>query len=66
MAVTGNGCTRRCPAAPPAAPPASAPEVAGPREKLKYWDYKEILQVHELLEAVNESIESLGLVPQGF
>jgi hypothetical protein len=33
------------------------------REKLKCWDYKEVLQVHEALEAVNESINSLGLVP---
>nr|WP_281720263.1 hypothetical protein [Nitrosomonas nitrosa] len=36
------------------------------RDKLKYWDYKEVLQVHEALESVNESINSLGLVPQGF
>lgn len=35
-------------------------------EKLKCWDYKEVLQVHEALEAVNESINSLGLAPQGF
>jgi len=34
------------------------------REKLKYWDYKEVLQVHEALESVNESINSLGLVPE--
>lgn len=34
--------------------------------KLKYWDYKQILQIHESLEMVNESINSLGLVPQGF
>jgi len=40
--------------------------VGGLREKLKYWDYKEVLQVHEALESVNESINSLGLVPQGF
>lgn len=33
------------------------------REKLKYWDYKEVLQVHEALESVSESINSLGLVP---
>jgi len=42
-------------------------EVAGLpqlREKLKYWDYTEVLHVHEALEAVNESINSLGLVPQ--
>ena len=35
-------------------------------EKLKYWDYMEVLKVHEALESVNESINSLGLVPQGF
>lgn len=40
--------------------------VAQLRDKLKYWDYKEVLQVHEALESVNESINSLGLVPQGF
>lgn len=40
--------------------------VAQLRDKLKYWDYKEVLQVHEALELVNESINSLGLVPQGF
>lgn len=40
--------------------------VASLRDKLKYWDYKEVLQVHEALESVNESINSLGLVPQGF
>jgi hypothetical protein len=35
-------------------------------DKLKYWDYKQVLQVHEALESVNESINSLGLVPQSF
>jgi hypothetical protein len=42
-------------------------EVAGVgplREKLKYWDYKEVLKVHEALESVNESINSLGLLPE--
>ncbi|MDQ5984807.1 MAG: hypothetical protein CSYNP_00503 [Syntrophus sp. SKADARSKE-3] len=34
--------------------------------KLKYWDYKKVLEVHEALAMVNESINSLGLVPQGF
>lgn len=34
--------------------------------KLKYWDYTEVLQVHEALVAVNESINKLELVPQGF
>ncbi|HFE32264.1 MAG TPA: hypothetical protein ENJ17_03015 [Gammaproteobacteria bacterium] len=36
------------------------------REKLKYWDYTQVLQVHEALASVNESINSLGLVPQSF
>ncbi len=40
--------------------------VGGLRDKLKYWDYKEVLEVHEALEGVNESINSIGLVPQGF
>jgi hypothetical protein len=35
-------------------------------KKLKYWDYKKVLEIHEALEMVNESINSLGLVPQGF
>ena len=36
------------------------------RDKLKYWDYEEILRVHEGLEFVNACINNLGLVPQGF
>jgi hypothetical protein len=40
--------------------------VSDLKQKLKYWDYREVLQVHEALESVNESINSLGLVPQGF
>jgi len=35
-------------------------------KKLKCWDYKKVLEIHEALEMVNESINSLGLVPQGF
>ncbi len=35
-------------------------------EKLKFWNYEKVLQVHESLESVNETINSLGLVPQGF
>ena len=35
------------------------------REKLRYWDYTEVLSTHEALESVNESINKLGLVPQG-
>jgi hypothetical protein len=34
------------------------------REKLKYWDYKEVLDVHEALERSMNSINSLGLVPE--
>ena len=40
--------------------------VSGLAGKLKFWDYTEVLHVHESLESVNESINSLGLVPQGF
>lgn len=39
--------------------------VAVLREKLRYWDYTEVLATHEALEGVNESINKLGLVPQG-
>ncbi len=35
------------------------------REKLRYWDYTDVLATHEALEGVNESINKLGLVPQG-
>jgi hypothetical protein len=45
---------------------AHANGVPGLRDKLKYWDYKEVLEVHEALESVNEAINRLGLVPQGF
>lgn len=40
--------------------------VSGLADKLKFWDYNEVLQVHKALESVNEAINSLGLVPQGF
>lgn len=36
------------------------------RDKLKYWDYSEVLQVHDSLVSVYESINKLELVPQGF
>lgn len=45
---------------------AHAAGVPGLRDKLKLWDYEEVLKVHESLAAVNESINKLGLVPQGF
>ncbi len=40
--------------------------VTGLRDKLKLWDYQEVLDVHEKLEYVNESINKLDLVPSGF
>jgi hypothetical protein len=36
------------------------------RDKLKCWDYSDVLQVHEALVGVYESINKLELVPQGF
>lgn len=36
------------------------------RDKLRYWNYKEVLEVHESLEYVNASINKLQLVPEGF
>lgn len=43
-----------------------ASDVGDLSKKLKLWNYQEVLQIHEALEAVNESINKLGLVPQGF
>jgi len=43
-----------------------AEQVPNLGAKLKYWDYKKVLKVHDSLEMVNESINRLGLVPQGF
>ena len=43
-----------------------AANVGDLSKKLRYWDYTEVLQIHEALEAVNESINSLGLVPESF
>lgn len=43
-----------------------ASDVGDLSKKLKFWNYQEVLQIHEALEAVNESINKLGLVPQGF
>jgi hypothetical protein len=40
--------------------------VAPLRDKLRYWDYTDVLTTHESLADVNESINKLGLVPQGF
>jgi len=41
-------------------------DIADLNKKLKYWDYQEVLQIHDALESVNESINKLGLVPDGF
>lgn len=41
-------------------------DVKDLKDKLKYWDYEEILKVHESLEFINSKINNLGLVPQGF
>ena len=35
------------------------------RERLICWDYTEVFKVHESLQYVNETINTLGLVPQG-
>ena len=43
-----------------------AEDIKDLKDKLKYWDYEEILTVHESLEFVNGTINKLGLVPQGF
>ena len=40
--------------------------VSGLKDKLKYWDYRDVLEVHESLEFVNGNINKLGLVPEGF
>ncbi len=43
-----------------------AADVGDLHKKLRYWDYQEVLQIHESLEEVNRVINSLGLVPEGF
>ena len=40
--------------------------VSNLKDKLKYWNYVQVLEVHEALASVNEAINSLGLVPQSF
>lgn len=34
--------------------------------EVKFWDYEEVLKVHESLQFANESINNLGLIPLGF
>lgn len=36
------------------------------REKLRFWDYEDVLKVYDYLEYVNSSINNLNLVPRGF
>ncbi len=43
-----------------------AAAVPNLKDKLKYWDYEDVLRVHQSLELVNSNINRLGLVPQGF
>jgi len=43
-----------------------AADVKDLRDKLKYWDYEEVLEVHDSLAYVNETINNLGLVPESF
>jgi len=41
-------------------------EVGDLSKKLRYWNYEEILQVHDNLEFVNTVINKLELVPESF
>ena len=34
--------------------------------KLRFWDYAQVLEVHESLESVYDAINSLDLVPKSF
>lgn len=43
-----------------------AAAVPALKDKLRYWDYREVLDVHDALASVNEAINNLGLVPEGF
>ena len=35
-------------------------------EKLKTWNYEEVIEMHDCLERSNEIINNLGLVPDSF
>ncbi len=37
--------------------------VQGLKDRLRYWEYQKVLQVHEALASVNEEVNSLNLVP---
>ena len=41
-------------------------DVRDLRDKLRYWDYEEIMRVYDNLQFAMESINKLGLVPQSF
>ncbi len=41
-------------------------EVPNLAQKLKTWDYLQVLDVYESLESVNQQINALNLVPQSF
>jgi hypothetical protein len=41
-------------------------DISTLENKLKFWNYTEVLDNHERLARVNESINKLGLVPEGF
>jgi len=41
-------------------------EIPNLKNKLKLWNYKEVLDIHDSLEYINESINKLDLVPKGF
>ena len=36
------------------------------RDKLRYWDYEEVIKIHEALSYVSDCIRDLKLVPEGF
>lgn len=38
-------------------------KVVNPLLDIKYWNYTDVLEVHEALQKSNESINKLGLVP---
>lgn len=35
------------------------------KDEVRFWDYEEVLRIHESLQFVNESINNLGLVSKG-
>ena len=41
-------------------------QVKALKDILKYWDYEDVLKIHESLEFINSKINELNLVPEGF